>query len=326
MISAPDIAEFIRLIRKDNTGLTGWTRRRSSMRFTLDAIEAYNLHSVPGRFNAIVYAREHIPQAKQIQYADALEHLDEVLRDEGHDVQNQELVRKLADNKFRVTSALGDYRSTFGEPFRTKLTRLGRHDRWLDGGAGQALAMIEYLESGGKAECVATGYAIPEAAVENVRRAEEEYSDQFRYIAGKFFGQISNRELNWPSGGDFDLITDLNGVLFYTETLVEDLERYLEILGANGILCFTEVQAGIDFTNMDFVDDQYPALAKWLANIGGVHVDYHRRGGVYVLSKTGGNVIMPTLELTSILRQSNENNPMRKYRCSLKLTHGPTLQ
>jgi len=172
MISAPDIAEFIRLIRKDNTGLTGWTRRRSSMRFTLDAIETYNVHSTPGRFNAIVYAREHIPQAKQTQYADALEHLDEVLRDEGYEVQNQELLRKLADKKFRVTSALGDCRNTFGEPFRTNLTQLGRH----------------------------------------------------------------------------------------------------------------------------------------------------------VLSKTGGNVIMPTLELTSILRQSNENNPTRKYRCSLKLTHGPTLQ
>jgi hypothetical protein len=49
MIARTDLDRFVSLVRRDNTGTTGWTRGRSSLRFTLDAIEAY-------------WADEHLPK------------------------------------------------------------------------------------------------------------------------------------------------------------------------------------------------------------------------------------------------------------------------
>jgi hypothetical protein len=47
MMARTDLDRFMVLVRRDNTGTTGWTRGRSSLRFTLDAIEAYNRQSKP---------------------------------------------------------------------------------------------------------------------------------------------------------------------------------------------------------------------------------------------------------------------------------------
>ena len=326
MISQQDMNQFMVYVRQDNTGRTGWTRTRSSLRFTLGAIEAYNRRPSLVNFNAIITARQNIPGAKQTQYQTALTYLDNVLALERDVASQQELLGRLADNKFRVSSGLEEYRKAFGEPFATAVTKMDDNDRWLDGGSGEAKAMIEYLADGGRARCTATGFAVPTQAMRSVQQAENTYKNRFEYISGKYFGDIDNSELDWPGGGSFDLITDLNGVLYYTPSLVEDLSRYLELLKVGGVLLFTSVEAKIDAPNADHDERRIPGLAKWASNIGGVSVELHARSWTlfYAISKTSNDIVIPHMTCEKY-ETGQRNAPTRLYSCNQHLPNNPTV-
>jgi SAM-dependent methyltransferase len=326
MISQTDINHFLSLVRADNRGTTGWTRFRSSLRYTLDAIEEYNRDPSLINFNAIKTARQQIPPLKKTQYDTALTYLDTVLTQEQSTVSQLELVSRLADNKFRVISDLKEYRSAFGAPFKQAMETMDHRSRWLDGGSGEAKAMIEYLDGGGAARCTATGYAIPAEAVQSVQTARKQHGEKFEYISGKYFGKIQDNELDWPGGGDFDLITDLNGVLYYTTTLVEDLARYLQLLAVGGLLVFTSVEARIQAPNAVWNPKRVPDLAKWASNISGVHLDLHARGYTlfYAMTKTASKIVTPPMTLDEY-KTMEGNSPTRTYTCNLNLANDPQI-
>src|SRR5262245_6783661 len=327
MITQIDLAPFMTLVRRDNQGTTGWTRSRSSLRFTLDAIDAYNRQQTLANFNAIVADRNAIRAAKQTQYAAALQHLDTVLAREQDVVSGQELVRRLADNAFRVSSGLEEYRDAFGKPFVHALTDMQHTSRWLDGGSGEAKAMIEYLEAGGKGRCTATGYAVPANGAQSGAELSAKHGNRFEYIQGKYCSEISKAELDWPGGGDFRLITDLNGVLYYTPSLVEDLTLYLHMLANDGVLLFTSVEAKVTARNATFDERRIPGLAKWASNIGGVKLTMHTKSHTifYEVSRTGRDVVVPPMTRTKYQTLSNNNAPIREYDCTLALPNNPTM-
>lgn len=326
MISQADLTQFMIRVRQENTGNTGWTRRRSSLRFLLDAIESYNRDPSLVNFNAITAARNNIPGPKKTQYTQSLTYMDGVLAAEKNVASSQELVNRLANNKFRVTSGFDEYSSAFGNSFTSKLGNFGNKSRWLDGGSGEAKAMIEYLEDGGLGNCIATGYAVPGQARDSVSAAAKKFAGRFKYISGKYFGEIDDPELDWPGNGDFDLITDLNGVLYYTPTLVEDLTRYLELLAVGGLLMFTSVEARINAPNAAYDERKIPGLAKWAANIGGVNVQMLTRSFTlcYAITKTSAKIVVPAMTRDKY-ETGQQNAPTREYTCTLGLPNDPVV-
>ena len=315
MIAQTDIQAFMTLVRRDNRGRTGWTRRRSSLRHTLTAIEAYNRDSSLANFNYIETCIRQIPGAKQTQYAAALARLQIALNAERIIAQDHQLLERLSENTFRVSSGLNEYARSFGDLFTEALRGLGKGDRWLDGGSGEAKAMIEYLEGGGRGICVATGYEIPSQARAAVRDAQEEYEERFRYVRGKYFSDVTDTDLG-AGEGEFDLITDLNGVLYYTKTFEEDLARYLQLLKVGGLLFCTEVHIDIDLSHVDGHDARrIPAFARWAANIKGVTLKLNRQTGACALLKTSSGIVVPTLAVDLYETRASHNDPLRRYTC-----------
>lgn len=313
------------MIGESNASVTGWTRSRSSFRETLDAIDTYNRAPSPESLRFIEMCLDRLPGGKKLQYVSAFRQLKMTLAMEKIMLESREQVRRLAENSFRVTSDSQEYTNSFGSAFTNALASMTASSRWLDGGAGEARAMIAYLDGGGKGQCIATGYQIPTTAAPSVRAAKEKYPDRFDYVSGKYFSGISDAELHLERG-KFDLITDLNGVMYYTQTLVEDLKRYLSLLKVGGVLVFTSIQVEIDMPNATNHDPrQVPDLARWMSNITGINVTRSRRTGSYTLVKNSDDINVPHLNVITYEIRQGRNDPLRKYSCNSPLAIHPVI-
>src|SRR5687767_4468742 len=127
---------------------------------------------------------------------------------------------------------LKSYEELLPSGFGKALRKLGPEDRWLDVGAGQGRAILDYyrledhggndgtqLVSRGKAQAVAV--SIEDRRTEEWReRAAALGGDRLRYLSSKRFGEYSNEEL-----GKFRIITDVYGGLSYTERLSAFMEK-----------------------------------------------------------------------------------------------------
>ncbi len=144
--------------------------------------------------------------------------------------------------------ALSDYVEILAYGFCDALASLGSSDRWLDIGAGDGQAILDYYALGGGAAPAAkcTGYNGRARAVAmsiEDRRTEKWQQqaaslgdDRLRYLSGKRLRQYSREEL-----GKFQIITDVYGGFSYTEDLSQFVERVLSLLEIDGIF-YTMVQ------------------------------------------------------------------------------------
>jgi hypothetical protein len=263
------------------------------------------------RLQAIRDARNQIPNAKQYQYAYALKYLFGLVRDENPLESLHDL--RLAKNDFRVTSDLDEYRKGFGDTFNHKLTQLqGRiGGRWLDGGAGEARAMIEFLNTSphSDAECVAMSVQRPASA--EITLAERTYGDRFRYIDGKLFDAFTSKELGTNTGKLFDLITDMNGVLYYTKTPAEDLLRYMNLLKDNGILAVSTSALELrgDLVTHDGKVGDFGVL---LRNVRGATCTAVPKKGTFILARNPEEEIsLPPLKLVEFTPSKDSNASLR---------------
>ena len=136
---------------------------------------------------------------------------------------------------------LRSYEELLPSGFGKALRELGPDDRWLDVGAGQGRAILDYyrlqdhggndgtqLVSRGKARAVAV--SIEDRRTEEWReRAAALGGDRLRYLSSKRLSQYSNEEL-----GKFRIITDVYGGLSYTDRLSAFMEKVLGVLEVNG--------------------------------------------------------------------------------------------
>ena len=136
---------------------------------------------------------------------------------------------------------LKSYEELLPAGFGKALRELGPEDRWLDVGAGQGQAILDYyqlqdhggsdgtqLVSRGKARAVAV--SIEDRRTDEWReRAAALGGDRLKYLSSKRFGEYSNEEL-----GKFRIITDVYGGLSYTQTLAAFMEKILSVLEVNG--------------------------------------------------------------------------------------------
>ena len=136
-----------------------------------------------------------------------------------------------------INRGLSDYTEVLPTGFCDALGRLGSSDRWLDIGAGEGQAILDYYAPQGDGTPEQCGGSGPKARVVAIsiedRRADgwkkQTANDRMRYLAGKRLSQYSRDEL-----GKFQIITDVYGGFTYTENLSRFLENVLSLLEMGG--------------------------------------------------------------------------------------------
>jgi SAM-dependent methyltransferase len=148
-----------------------------------------------------------------------------------------------ADGRRSYTTdrGLSRYAERLPSGFCDALGRLGGSDRWLDIGAGQGQAILDYYlpeDAVAPAEkCRRSGPGAHAVAIsiEDRRtdawkqRAESLGDDRIRYLFGKRLRQYSPEEL-----GKFQIITDVYGGFTYTDDLSQFVDKALKLLEVGG--------------------------------------------------------------------------------------------
>jgi hypothetical protein len=149
---------------------------------------------------------------------------------------------------YTVNRALAVYADGLASGFYRELAKLEPTDRWLDIGAGEANAILDYYtpaydsvnpegrqRRGAKAEAIAI--SIEDRRTPLWQQTAARLRDgQIRYLFGKRLGQYSQEEL-----GQFDVITDMIGGFSYTDNLSRFMEKVMGLLEVNGSF-FTVLQ------------------------------------------------------------------------------------
>lgn len=219
-----------------------------------------------------------------------------------------------------VDRSLLAYAAALPDGFRHSLANLGPADRWLDIGAGEGKALLDYYtprydsmhpgRRGKKARAVAM-------SIEDRRTprwhetAKGLEPDQITYWFGRRLREYSPEEL-----GRFQLITDLTGGFSYARELSVFMERTLGALDLNGdfytllLDVLPEQAAGASaYPDSLFLTEIQNAagadvrVCSWLKRISCVEVTCEpdtkstRPVELYRMRKVCGNVAVPPLEL-----------------------------
>jgi hypothetical protein len=238
----------------------------------------------------------------------------------------------VASNGFTTTRELVDYFSFLPE-LRKDLAKLRGGDRWLDAGAGDLVALKQYLAPNVReamkynpnyvrframyADQIKTELEFAKDAIDEIGalsvgqradvvavsfKVEREYpggKEKLKVLEGRFFENIPNGEI-----GKVNLITDLYGVMSYGGKLDVDLSKYFELLAPGGRIHF---YARTDRTTIQTLQGQKLNLIDWLRTIPGIEVTRLQgprtsaKSGSYVLERkiAGAPVRIPRLELIS---------------------------
>ena len=125
--------------------------------------------------------------------------------------------------------------------FRHSLAGLSAQDRWLDIGAGEGHAVLDYRTSKydvmlpgageGRAKAQAIAMSIEDRRTSRWHEAAASLGDkELKYMFGRRLREYSNEEL----GGQFQLITDVLGGFSYTRLVSVFMEKTLGLLAVNG--------------------------------------------------------------------------------------------
>ena len=241
-----------------------------------------------------------------------------LLTDSESDTEEQDSRRqRLAENSFRTSAGLKIYGEALSKGFNDFLSTLKQDDSWLDGGAGQAQAMSDYAEAGGKASMTAVNYKLPEN--QSLINAMLEASEiDFTSLEGDFEALFNKKEMPAAS---YKLITDNNGVLMYSEHFDQDLLRYLQLLKHGGRLYAASSEVRIYPSKEDYERpreksfDQLEeraliaAFEKWVSEIEGVDVISINP---FVLERNEDEISVPELEVLAY--DGSTSPPKRAYK------------
>jgi hypothetical protein len=222
---------------------------------------------------------------------------------------------------YTIDRSLFTYVDTLPSEFGAALSALGPEDRWLDIGAGQGRAILDYYTpeqdlseaeeqawAGRRASTV--GISIEDRRTPRWRIKESTLKPgKIRYLAGKSLRQYAKDEL-----GKFQVITDVGGGFTYTHQLSLFTETALSLLARDGTF-FTVLQnvraedganqpsyPGSPFlTAIEGSDGAEVKICEWLKSISCVEVqcrfrkDWDPAVEVYRIRKTCNDVKVPPL-------------------------------
>lgn len=234
-----------------------------------------------------------------------------------------------------VDRGLLSYAFALSPEFKESLAKLGERDRWLDIGAGEGRAVMDYASAkydamtphlqreGKRAQAVAM-------SIED-RRTNQWYQtaakldgNQIQYLFGKRLRDYSNEEL-----GKFQVITDVIGGFSYSQDLTLFMQKTLGLLDVNGTF-YTVLQdvhwengankphyAGATFlTEIKKPDGSEMRMCQFLKSISCVEVTCQSKADwtppieVYRVKKTCDAVSVPKLVST---QYEAGTPPERKY-------------
>jgi len=142
---------------------------------------------------------------------------------------------------YTVDRGLSRYADRLPSGFCDALGRLGSSDRWLDIGAGEGQAILDYYAPEGAAapaeKCGGSGPRAHAVAISIEDRRRDKWKqqtarlgdDRIQYLSGKRLSQYSLEEL-----GKFQIITDVYGGFTYTEDLSRFVDKVLRLLEVGG--------------------------------------------------------------------------------------------
>ncbi len=141
---------------------------------------------------------------------------------------------------YTVDRGLAKYSESLPSGFCDALASLSSSDRWLDIGAGQGQAVLDYYAENAAAageKCGGSGARARAVAISIEDRRTDRWKqreaslgeDRIRYLFGKRLRQYSPEEL-----GKFQIVTDVYGGFTYTEDLSRFMEKVLGLLEVGG--------------------------------------------------------------------------------------------
>ena len=234
-----------------------------------------------------------------------------------------------------VDRGLLSYSFALSPDFKDTLAKLGENDRWLDIGAGEGRAVLDYatakydvltpavLREGKRAQVVAM--SIEDRRTNQWYQTAAKLEDkQLQYLFGKRLREYSNEEL-----GRFQIITDVIGGFSYSQDLTLFMQKTLGLLAVNGSF-YTVLQdvswengtnkphyAGASFlTEIRKTDGSEMRMCSYLKSITCVEVTCMGKGDwtppieVYRVKKTCDAVSVPRLTPT---QYEAGTPPERKY-------------
>jgi SAM-dependent methyltransferase len=220
-----------------------------------------------------------------------------------------------------IDRSLLSYTFTLSDGFDDSLASLGPNDRWLDVGAGQGRAILDYYtprydsmhvegreRRGTKARSVAISIEDRRTPLWHETAAGLE-GNKIQYLFGKRLREYSLQEL-----GKFRLITDVIGGFSYSTDLSRFMENVLDFLELNGsfysLLQDVSSEAGTNkpfypgapfLTEIKNADGSELKICSWLKSISCVEVSCELKDKwkppieVYHVKKVCSDVRVPTL-------------------------------
>jgi len=154
--------------------------------------------------------------------------------------KQEKIYRRRGAGSYTANRGLANYAEVLPSGFCDALGSLGSSDRWLDIGAGEGRAMLDYHAPQGDAAPEKCGGSGPKARVVAVsiedrrtdtwkQQAASLGDDRMRYLSGKRLSQYSPEEL-----GKFQMITDVYGGFTYTDDLSRFVGNALNLLEIGG--------------------------------------------------------------------------------------------
>lgn len=191
-----------------------------------------------------------------------------------------------------IDRSLLSYTFTLPAEFNRSLAALGSQDRWLDIGAGEGRAVLDYCTSkydvlrpqgserrGGKAKAIAMSIE-DRRTIHWHQTAAGLEANQVQYLFGRRLREYSSEEL-----GRFQIITDVLGGFSYTRDLSLFMRKTLSILELNGnfytLLQDVRSEKGVNrpyypdasfLTEISNADASDVSICSWLKSIACVEV------------------------------------------------------
>jgi hypothetical protein len=228
---------------------------------------------------------------------------------------------------------LSDYAGLLPSGFCDALGSLGSSDRWLDVGAGEGQAILDYYapvdDTTPAGKCTRLSGRARSVAMSIEDRRTDKWQqqaarlgdDRIRYLTGKRLRHYSREEL-----GTFQIITDVYGGFSYTEDLSQFMENVLNLLAMDGvfytILQNVHLENGKDKpdayyqTELVNAEGQGMKISSWLKDITCVKVvcesksDWDSPSELIHIRKVCSDVSVPRMKL---LEYQAGNPPGRRF-------------
>jgi SAM-dependent methyltransferase len=227
--------------------------------------------------------------------------------------------------------ALSDYADLLTSDFCDALSRLGSSDRWLDIGAGDGQAILDYyaFDAAPAQKCARSSSKARAVAMSIEDRRTDKWQQQAAILGGDRIRYLSGKRLRHYSGeelGKFRIITDVYGGFSYTEDLSQFLEKVLSLLEVDGVF-YTMVQSVHLENGKDKLDTYYQTelvdaagrdvkVCSWLKNTACVKVGCESKNEwdtpteLINIRKVCSDVSVPRMKL---LKYEAGNPPGRRF-------------